>query len=195
MVRSICTFAILMLMLLFVELAPYDGVGKVEPAATAGLSANESERGRTGAEASLHPVEQLTAATIETPPQFTVRSDYRPRGIRSVVFFQRDSAVLSPIAIRSIETAILNARRSGYSVAMLLGPSRCAVMVSKDRGLCVRRRETVEAVLLARGIRTAIMPTDETPSFGPALDFDDGVRDDRNGWIEIYIRSARKNQS
>lgn len=141
------------------------------------------------AAASPPPMEKLEPAPATTSPATTaapLRPATFPRSY--LVFFEWDSADLTPEAMKVMGLAVANARQGGISRIETTGHADLSGPDAYNMRLSRRRAESVTSDLVRQGIqkdRVAIFWKGETE---PLVPTPDGVREPQNRRVEIVFK-------
>ena len=105
-----------------------------------------------------------------------------------LVFFDWDSATLSPDALQVISQAVDNARKGGITRLMAVGHADTSGTATYNTGLSQRRAEAVANALAARGISRNEIATEWLGETDPLVPTGDGVREPQNRRVEITFQ-------
>jgi outer membrane protein OmpA-like peptidoglycan-associated protein len=105
-----------------------------------------------------------------------------------LVFFDFDSAKLTPEAQDIIKSAVTSAKDSGAARIVLTGHADRAGPATYNLGLSQRRAEAVKDELVRQGITSAEITTQAKGETEPLVATADGVAEPQNRRVEIVIR-------
>lgn len=130
-------------------------------------------------------------APVVAPPPFIARMPVPPRVAddrRVSIFFDYDSASLSPTAERIVDLAAERARRCDYVEIAIGGHVDTATRRSRALRLSRRMAETVRSGLIRRGLDPERIEAIGYGAAQPAIRTGPGVREPLNRRIEMLIQ-------
>jgi len=105
-----------------------------------------------------------------------------------IVFFDWDSAELTPEAIEIIQTAALDAKNTGVARLLVVGHADRSGAASYNIGLSLRRSNAVKGGLIQSGIAESAISVEAKGETDPLVPTDDGVREPQNRRVEIFFQ-------
>ncbi len=105
-----------------------------------------------------------------------------------IIYFAWDSSRLDATAIRIIDEAAAEAKKTGNARLTLVGHADRSGAADYNVRLSLRRADAVRGALAARGIATERMSVTALGETEPAVPTADGVREARNRRVEVTIR-------
>ncbi len=105
-----------------------------------------------------------------------------------IVFFMFDKADITPVAAQVLDRAIADFRATGSTSIKLEGFTDRAGSVRYNVDLSRRRADAVSAYLRAKGVAQAAINEEWFGEARPRVPTADGVRNDENRRVEIYLR-------
>ena len=106
----------------------------------------------------------------------------------SLVFFDFDSAVLTPEARAIVRTAAQQARRGGTARIEVTGHADTSGPASYNVGLSQRRANAVRTLLISEGVSQAEIAVAAKGETEPLVPTPDGVREPQNRRVEIVVK-------
>jgi outer membrane protein OmpA-like peptidoglycan-associated protein len=131
-----------------------------------------------------------TAPVPEALPTLTERTR-DPERYPYVLFFDWDSAQLSPEAASVLDLVADDYRRSGPSSVTLAGFADGSAAGDHDRDLARRRAEAAKAYLIARAIPEGAIAIDGSGESRPQIETIDGMREPQNRRVEATVTPAK----
>jgi OOP family OmpA-OmpF porin len=134
-------------------------------------------------ETAMAPKPAPRAATPPPPPPAPA-----PEAQTSLVFFDFNSAVLTPEARAIVRTAATNARRGTPTRIEVTGHADKSGPDAYNLRLSQRRAEAVQALLVSEGVGASNIGVAAKGEADPLVPTPDGVREPQNRRVEIVIR-------
>ncbi len=142
---------------------------------------------------SPEPRQVAAAEPVVTPaPEPAPAPEPQPAPVPEeyLVFFDWDSAVLTPEGRDIVRSAAENARAGGYSRIVLTGHADTSGPADYNVGLSQRRAEAVASELVSLGVGQEQIAVSVVGETQPLVPTGDGVREPQNRRVEIVLRRA-----
>ena len=136
---------------------------------------------QTNFEAALADLSEVTVATQAAPAA-------APKAEQYLVFFDFDSAKLTPEAIDIVKSAADTAKKESSPDIMLIGHADRAGSADYNLALSGRRADAVKAELVDLGLSPNAITTEAKGEAEPLVPTADGVAEPQNRRVEILVQ-------
>jgi OOP family OmpA-OmpF porin len=136
------------------------------------------------------PAAAPVAAAPEPEPVPPPQPAPPPAPQEYLVFFDWDSAVLTPEARDIVRNAAENARAGGVSRIVVTGHTDTSGPADYNMGLSQRRAEAVAQELVSLGVNQQEIAVNAEGETNPLVPTGDGVREPQNRRVEIVLQRA-----
>jgi outer membrane protein OmpA-like peptidoglycan-associated protein len=134
------------------------------------------------------PAAKPAPAPVAQPAPMAAPAPKAPQPKEFLVFFDFDSAKLTPEGLNIVKSAAASAKAGGAARIVLTGHADRAGPATYNVGLSQRRADAVKTELVAQGLSAADISTQAKGETEPLVPTADGVPEPQNRRVEIVIR-------